>query len=239
MRHLNKVVAIIIISLISLMAQADETQIRESLAKLPKPVNADSISPTPMKGLYEVMVGPNIFYISEDGKYIIQGSMLDVATRTDLTELKLAKIRSGLIAGIDEAETVVFAPEQVKHKVYIFTDIDCGYCRKLHKEIDQFMAQGIKVQYLLFPRAGVGSSSYDKAVAVWCAEDRASALTEAKLGKDPGNKTCDNPVKKHIQLGAVLGLSGTPMMVTEKGTIFPGYMPAEQLALRLTSEMVQ
>ena len=239
MRLLYKVVVVVFISLLSLMVHADEARIRKSLAQLPTPLTPDSISPTPLEGLFEVIVGSNIFYISGDGKYIIQGSILDVFSRTDLTELKMAKIRAKLMTGIDEADTVVFAPEQVKHKIYIFTDLDCGYCRKLHSEIDQFMALGIKVQYLLFPRAGVGSPSYDKSVTVWCSEDKESALTQAKQGISLDKKTCDNPVIEHLKLGSALGLSGTPMLVTEKGTIFPGYMPANRLFNELEKDSLE
>ena len=235
MRFLKKII-VVIASLFVLTAHAGDAEIRKALAQLPTPVKPDTIIPTPIGGIYEVMVGSNIFYISEDGKYIFQGSILDVASRTDLTELKRSKIRGKLIASIDEANTVVFAPEDVKHKVFIFTDIDCGYCRKLHSNIDQYLALGIKVQYLLFPRAGAGSPSYDKAVAVWCSDDRAEALTLAKRGVDLGKKTCANPVIDHLELGWVLGLSGTPMIVTEKGTIFPGYLPPEQLIARLKND---
>lgn len=236
MRYLNKVIAIVIFSFLSLAVSANDAEIRKSLAQLTPPIKPDSIDSTPIEGLFEVMVGSNIFYISDDGKYVIQGSILDVAAKIDLTELKLAGLRAKLIAKIDEADTVVFAPEQVKYNIFVFTDIDCAYCRKLHGEIDQFMAQGIKVQYLLFPRAGVGSPSYDKAVTVWCSDDRAAALTKSKKGVTLDKKTCKNPVIEHMKLGGALGLSGTPMMVTEKGTIFPGYMTAQQLIERLKNE---
>jgi thiol:disulfide interchange protein DsbC len=236
MRHLNKVIVIFIFSLLSIAVSADDVAIRKSLAQLTPPIKPDTINSTPIDDLFEIMVGPNIFYISGNGKYVIQGNILDVATKTDLTELKLGGLRAKMIAEIDEANTVVFAPEKVKHNIYVFTDIDCAYCRKLHSQIDQYMVQGIKVQYLLFPRAGVGSPSYDKAVTVWCSDDKAAALTESKKGVTLDKKTCKNPVIDHMKLGRDLGLSGTPMMVTNKGTIFPGYMTAQQLVARLKNE---
>lgn len=120
--------------------------------------------------------------------------------------------------------------------MYVFTDIDCGYCRKLHSEMDQYLNEGIEVRYLFFPRAGLDSDSYNKAVAVWCAKDRNAALTKAKKGENIEMKQCENPVKAHMLLGEEFGASGTPMIVTDKGTIIPGYVNAMSLALGLEKE---
>ena len=131
---------------------------------------------------------------------------------------------------------IVFKPKKTKHSVYVFTDIDCGYCRKLHSEIDQYLTAGIEVRYLFFPRAGVNSDSYNKAVAVWCAKDRNEALTKAKKGESIDMKQCENPIKSHMKLGEEFGASGTPMLVTEKGTIIPGYVNAISLSQGLEKE---
>jgi thiol:disulfide interchange protein DsbC len=131
---------------------------------------------------------------------------------------------------------IVFKPKIAKYTVTIFTDIDCGYCRKLHSEIDQYMAEGITIQYLFYPRAGKGSDSYNKAVAVWCAKDHNAALTAAKKDEKIEMKTCDNPVDKHMQLAEDFEVKGTPMVVTEKGNIYPGYLPAKQLVEALEAE---
>jgi thiol:disulfide interchange protein DsbC len=119
---------------------------------------------------------------------------------------------------------------------YVFTDIDCGYCRKLHSEIKQYLDAGIEVRYLFYPRSGEGSDSYNKAVNVWCAENRTQALTQAKKGEPVPEKACDNPVSKHMALGTAMGASGTPMIVTEKGSVLPGYVPAAQLLQVLGEE---
>jgi thiol:disulfide interchange protein DsbC len=159
-----------------------------------------------------------------------------VAARKDLTEEKLSDTRKQAIEKIGQENMIVFKPKIHKYTVSIFTDIDCGYCRKLHSEIDQYLAQGITIQYLFFPRAGKGSDSYNKAVSVWCAKDRNAALTDAKKGNTPEAKTCDNPVDEHMQLGDEFDVKGTPMIVTEKGNIYPGYLPAKQLVEVLESE---
>lgn len=215
---------------------ADEKAIRESIARSMPSVKPDLIAPSEVKGIYEVMIGTNIFYMSEDGKYIIQGKVIDLESRKDISEEKLAKARLKVIDKVGKDQMIEFIPKESKHKVTVFTDIDCGYCRKLHKEIDQYMGEGITIQYLFFPRAGKGSGSYKKAVSVWCSDDRNDALTRAKNGETPEEKECENPVDGHMALGRELGVSGTPMIVTEQGTVFPGYMPAKKLSSALEAD---
>ena len=236
---MRKVFKIAVLSLFGLTlpaANADENAIRESMAKSMPTVKIDSVKPSVVKGLYEVIVGTNIFYFSDDGKYLLQGRLVDVAARKDLTEEKLSGTRKQAIEKIGQENMIVFKPKIGKYTVTVFTDIDCGYCRKLHSEIDQYLAQGITIQYLFFPRAGKDSDSYNKAVSVWCADDRNAALTAAKKDQKVPAKTCDNPVDEHMQLGADFDVKGTPMIVTEKGNIYPGYLPAKQLVEVLESE---
>jgi thiol:disulfide interchange protein DsbC len=217
------------------VAQADEAAIKKALATSMPGAKLDSVKASAIKGLYEVVVGSSIFYVSEDAKYLVQGRMVDIAAKKDLTEQKLVTIRQGILAKLSKDETIDFNAPLSKHSVYVFTDIDCGYCRKLHSEIDQYLAEGISVRYLFFPRAGKASASYDKAVSVWCAKDRNKALTLAKQDKAVEAKTCANPVDKHMQLAEEFEVRGTPTIVTDKGTVFPGYIPAKQLAEALAS----
>ncbi|MGY6277055.1 DsbC family protein [Methylomonas sp. MgM2] len=215
---------------------ADEAAIRKSIGESMPRAQIDSIQPTEIKGLYEVVTGGSIFYSSEDGRYLLQGQLYDAVAKKNITEDKLADVRKAALDNIGEKNMIVFKPEASKHSVSVFTDIDCGYCRKLHSEIDQYLDQGITVRYLFFPRAGKGSESYAKAISVWCADDRQKALTAAKKGESLQTKTCDNPIDQHMKLGEAFGMSGTPMIVTEKGNILPGYVPAGQLAKILDSE---
>ena len=216
---------------------ADEQAIKQVLGESMPSLKIDSVQPTQIQGLYEVIAGPNLLYISSDGKYLLQGKLIDVEARKDLTEEKLAGIRVKAVKQVGTDQMIIYKPEKNKYTVSVFTDIDCGYCRKLHSEIDQYLAEGITIQYLFFPRAGKGSESYNKAVSVWCAEDRNIALTDAKNGKDPEEKACENPVDTHMKLGEELGTRGTPMLITEKGTVYPGYMPAKTLVKALQSEI--
>jgi thiol:disulfide interchange protein DsbC len=218
------------------VAHADEDDIRKALSKSMPSIKIDSINSSEVKGLYEVIVGPSILYISEDGKYLLQGHLIDLEARKDLTDEKLAGARTSALEKLGEEQMIIFKPEKSKYKISVFTDIDCGYCRKLHSEMDQYLEQGITVQYLFYPRAGKGSDSYNKAVSVWCSDDRNEALTVAKKGGTPEVKTCDNPVDDHMKMGIAFEVKGTPMIVTEKGNIFPGYVPAKQLVKALASE---
>ncbi len=236
MKKIIKIAALSLLGLTLPVAQADESAIRAALAKSMPSVKVGSVKASEISGLYEVTVGGNIFYVSGDGKYLIQGHLVDVAERRDLTEEKLGGARKQALEKLGVDKMIVFKPKIGKYTVSIFTDIDCGYCRKLHSEIDQYMAEGITIQYLFFPRAGKGSDSYHKAVSVWCADDRKAALTAAKKGDTPPVKTCDNPVDEHMQLGEDFEVKGTPMIVTEKGNIFPGYLPAKQLVGALETE---
>jgi thiol:disulfide interchange protein DsbC len=236
MRKVIKIAALLLAGLTLSTANADEAAIRQSMTTSMPTMKIDSVKPSEVKGLYEVIVGSNIFYVSEDGKYLLQGRLVDVAARKDLTEEKLNGTRKQAIEKIGQDKMIVFKPKISKYTVSIFTDIDCGYCRKLHSEIDQYLAQGITIQYLFFPRAGKGSDSYNKAVSVWCAKDRNAALTAAKKDQKVEEKTCDNPVDEHMQLGADFDVKGTPMIVSENGNIYPGYLPAKQLVEALESE---
>jgi len=215
---------------------ADEAAIKKAIATFMPTEQVDAVKSSEIKGLYEVNAGSNIFYASEDGKYLLQGQLFDVDAKKNITESKLGAVRKAALDKIGEQDMIVFKAPNSKYTVSVFTDIDCGYCRKLHSEIDQYLAQGITVRYLFFPRAGKGSESYNKAVAVWCAADKNKALTAAKKGDAFDTKSCDNPVDKHMQLGEDFGMTGTPMIVTAKGNILPGYVPAAQLAKVLASE---
>jgi thiol:disulfide interchange protein DsbC len=220
----------------SLAASADEAKIRQSLAEFMPNETVSNVLPTGIPGLFEVTVGGNILYVSEDGRYVIQGDLFDVQGKKNLTEGNLGAARKAAIDKIGEAKMIIFPAANPKYTITVFTDLDCGYCRKLHSEISQYLAQGITVRYMFYPRAGKGSDSYKKAISVWCAEDRPKALTNAKQGGTIESKTCDHPVDQHMALAESFGLNGTPMIITPKGTVLPGYVPAAQLAKVLARE---
>ncbi|NKN32347.1 DsbC family protein [Marichromatium bheemlicum] len=213
-----------------------EQNIRAALEAVAPDIAISDIRPAPVDGLYEVLIGSELMYMTPDGRYFIDGRIVDLKTRTDLTEPRLAEARKGLVEAVGEEAMVVFGPADAKHTVTVFTDIECGYCRKLHSQIDDYVANDIRVRYLFFPRAGEGSEAYREAVAVWCAGDAAArreAMTAAKQGQPIEMRNCDNPVAEHMALGRELGLRGTPAIVTDDGTLIPGYVDPKRLALEL------
>jgi thiol:disulfide interchange protein DsbC len=186
-----------------------------------------------------VQVNSEIYYATADAEYLIAGRVIDLDTRVDLTDQALAGIRKGFLENLDSSQQISFSPAKPEHELLVFTDIDCGYCRKLHSQIDEYMAEGIAIHYLAFPRAGPGSHSFEKFISVWCAADQQKALTEAKTGAEPAPLQCENPVADQYQLGRELGVTGTPALVTADGTLIPGYMPPDQLKQRLDTIAAQ
>jgi thiol:disulfide interchange protein DsbC len=211
-------------------ADPDLVSLRNQLQEVFPGLPAEAISRTPVDGLVQVIYGPNVIYLSADGRYALQGSLIDLKTNSNLTEDVKNGLRARTLSTIPESEMVIFAPENPKHTITVFTDIDCGYCRKLHNEMASYNQKGIAVRYLFYPRAGIGSPSYQKAVNVWCADDRQAAMTKAKSGAVLPDKNCKNPVASNYEIGQAMGVSGTPAMVTEGGYMLPGYVPAERLS---------
>ena len=218
---------------ISVAAAQDYSAVEERMRTLAPSANSIAVSETPIEGILQVQINGDIIYTSADGKYMIQGRVIDLDTREDLTESAKAAIRRELIAEMDTTRQITFAPPQPKYSLMVFTDIDCGYCRKLHAQVEEYNQQGIAINYMSFPRAGIGSRSYEKAVAVWCADDQQDAMTQAKLGDEPDPDQCENPVAEQYQLGIELGVTGTPALLTSNGQLIPGYVPPEKLRARL------
>jgi thiol:disulfide interchange protein DsbC len=207
--------------------------ITKSLSKIFPGVTPDKIAPSPMEGVSEVLIGPRLMYVSNDGKYLLQGSLIDLKTRTDIGEERRDGIRLDALNDLGEEKMIVFPAKEQKHVITVFTDIDCGYCRKLHDEMDKYNEMDITVRYLMFPRAGIDSPSYKKAVTVWCSKDQQDAMTRSKSGENLPNVTCDNPVKEEYELGQLIGVRGTPAIVMEDGAMLPGYVPAARLVKAL------
>ena len=208
---------------------AAEERIRNSLKVLLPGLVPDSVNATPVENLYEVAFGTKLVYVTGDGRFLLQGKIIDLETRTELTEERLSKLKTAAMASLSEDTMVIYGPDEPKYTVTVFTDIDCGYCRKLHAEMDQYKEQGIRIRYLFYPRSGLNSPSYDKAVSVWCADDRHKAMDEAKAGRSVSSRTCDNPVAEHYALGQSFSIQGTPALVLDDGEVVPGYVPPVKL----------
>jgi len=213
--------------------KADIANIKDRFSKVLPGSTPDHISPSVLPGVYEVVYGAQILYMSSNGQYVIQGDLIDLDKRENITESTRKVQRAKLLNDIQDDTTIIFTPKKVKHTITVFTDIDCGYCRKLHKEIQDYLDAGIKVRYLAYPRSGVNTDSYYKVVTVWCSGDKNNAMTESKAGVKLPRKSCDNPVQEHMKLADQFGVTGTPTIVLEDGEVVPGYVPAARLSRML------
>lgn len=221
-------------------APAVEDVIKLSLKQIDGRLSAVSIQPAEMKGMYAVELNTGeLLYSDAKGEYFMVGQLFRLSPQdgfVNLTEGKRKKQRIEQMATVEAKDMIIYPAEgERKATVAVFTDVDCGYCRKLHKEIPQLNAMGIQVNYLAFPRAGVGSNAFNVMESIWCAapDKRNALMTQAKSGQQVAPSKCDSPVVSQLMLGQAVGVTGTPALVFEDGTLMPGYLPAKQLARTL------
>lgn len=216
---------------------ANLAAVRAKIGEMFAAIEPENVYPSAIDGWYTVQKGSIVAYVSSDGRYLLQGDMIDLDSNINLSEQSRNSARRKLMSSIGDDQMIVFSPADVKHSVTIFTDIDCTYCRKLHSEIDEYLAHGIEVRYLLYPRNGPRSPSWSTSEDVWCAKDRNRALTEAKLERNFSSDKCDaSIITKHYMLGQEVGLTGTPAILMADGTLLSGYLPPAALASRLQQE---
>lgn len=208
--------------------------VRAALVKAIPGVQVDAIKASPIPGYREVAVGGSkIVYVSNDGRFLLQGQLVELATRDNLTSISEGALRRDRLAAIGKDGRIIFSPPNPKHRVTVFTDIECGYCRRLHAQINDYMKAGIAIEYLFFPRAGINSGAYQQAVSVWCAADPRKAMTDAKADRPVPKKTCPNPVAKDFELGRRIGVDGTPAIYAADGTQIGGYLSPQDMLARL------
>lgn len=205
----------------------------EAVRKLNAQIKVDKVGAAPIPGFREAIVQGQVVYVSDDGRYMFLpgtgGAVFDTQGMKNLSEHAISGLRRDLLATIPKGERIRFAPPNPVHTVTVFTDVECGYCQKLHSEIAEYNRQGIAIEYLAFPRAGIGSPNYHQMVSVWCAADRRAAMTSAKTGGSVPRKACTTSVNQQYDVGQRIGLSGTPMILTEQGLQVGGYVPPAEL----------
>lgn len=234
-KQLLAVLALATTSLTGHAAEPDSAALKDKLEST-LGMSVSAIADSPVPGLKQATTDRGLFYISDEGRYFMQARIFDLQNgMKNITETALADMRLEGIKQFKE-DAIQFKAKKEKHEITVFTDTTCGYCRKMHKEIEQLNALGITVNYLAFPRNGLSSPTYDEMVSVWCAEDPAKALTNAKLDKDVSSAQCENTVAKQYEFGQSVGVSGTPNIILENGTLIPGYQPAGMLAQALDAE---
>jgi thiol:disulfide interchange protein DsbC len=217
-------------------APLDTTQPAGAIPAIPGVKNED-VRPTPVPGVFEVRRGADIVYMSGDGKYVFTGDLFQIAGHANLTEAHRRELRMKLIEAVPESQMVIFSPPQPKYTVTVFTDVDCGYCRELHRQIADYNRLGVRVRYVFFPRTGPNTESWFKAEQVWCSTDRKAALTRAKLGQPLDAKRCANtPVAQEYALGKAIGLDGTPGVIAANGALVGGYLPPAEMLAQLAQQ---
>ena len=219
--------------------KSDELLIASKInAVLPEGMSVQSVKESQIENLFIVDIGDlQPIYASKNGEfffygelYAVNGNMLQNTTKDEVN----LKRKSILDETLSEDDFISFKSENEKHSVTIFTDVDCGYCRKFHNEIQDFNDLGITVNYVAFPRSGLDSVSYNKIVTAWCSKDPKSVLTKMKQGQDVQLSMCQNhPVEAHFLLGQKIGITGTPAIIKSNGELLPGYLPPEELITRL------
>ncbi|WP_440875741.1 bifunctional protein-disulfide isomerase/oxidoreductase DsbC [Thalassotalea sp. PLHSN55] len=213
----------------------DEAYLKEKLSKN-LGIGINKVEATPLAGIALVMTDEGSFYASYDGSFFIQGKIYDLSgpQAVDLSDASLAKLR---VEGMKRFanDMIVYPAENEKHVITVFTDITCGYCRQMHKQMDQYNDLGITVRYLAYPRSGVTdrngnlSQGYKDLNSIWCHEDPAKALTKAKNGGNVAQRICDKPIKEEFDFGRQVGVNGTPAIILADGNMIPGYQPPERL----------
>ncbi|MGB5346949.1 MAG: DsbC family protein [Woeseia sp.] len=226
-----------VFALPAVASAADDAKLEAARAKISAlfdEIKPENVHPSPIQGWYTVRRGAIVAYVSDDGRYLLQGDLIDLQEQVNLSENERDQARLEMMASVDDRNSIIFSPKEVKYRVSIFTDIDCGYCRRLHGQIDEYLAEGIEVRYLLYPRNGPRSPSWSKAEEVWCAKDRNVALTLAKQDQPFESQSCDSPtVSEHYALGQDIGLRGTPAIVLDDGRLVSGYLPPDGLLARI------
>ena len=226
-------------------AQADESSaeldaVRQKIGETFDMIAPEDVSSSPVDGWYTIQTGSIVAYISADGRYLLQGDLIDLDTSVNLSENVRNESRRELMASVTDDQTILFTPEEVKYSVSVFTDVDCTYCRRLHSQIDQYLEHGIQVRYLMYPRNGPASQAWTTAEKVWCASDRQSALTMAKLDRDFPTAKCDaSAIQDQYVMGRDVGLNGTPAIILEDGTLIGGYLAPDQLIATLEQKTAE
>jgi thiol:disulfide interchange protein DsbC len=234
----NSLISFILIFSVSVSASQDN--IREGLKNiLPDGAVIELIEPSPIPGIYAVYYGDlQPIYVTQDGSFFIYGDIykININSISNITEKSVAERRKLILQNIPTEELISFKSSNEQFSVIVFTDVDCGYCRKLHNQIDEYNSLGISINYAAFPRSGLGTSAFTKMVGAWCSDNPKDSMTKLKNNSPLDISFCENqPVSKQYIIGKKLGVDGTPAIFSMDGEMFPGYIEPEELLLRLKS----
>ena len=216
----------------SLFSQ-DLILLKEKINKiLPEGVNVREITYSQERDIFIVDIGDiQPIYVLPNTEYIILGDIFSLkGDRPESeTEKDKGKLRLKILADLNQESFIKFKSNNEKAILTVFTDVECTYCRKFHSEINEYLANGVSINYLAFPRTGIDSSSYEKMVAAWCSNEKKESITNLKNDIDIEMNSCENPVENHFEIGRRIGVTGTPAIITQTGLLLPGYIPANEL----------
>lgn len=230
MKRLVTLVALLVLWPSLSAADSRLAAVKQKLAQRLPAVSVEGLRASKtVPGWYELEHGMQLLFISADARHLFLGDLIDLEAQKNLSEAWREQHARARIEAVGEENMIVMGPKNAKRTITVFTDVDCPYCAKLHREVPELTKNGVKVRYLLFPRTGKASESYRRAVAVWCAKDRNRAIGIAKTGGKLDMKTCTNPVDEHMALGEDIGVTGTPSLILDDGRVAPGYVPAREL----------
>ncbi|MGI9289712.1 MAG: DsbC family protein [Gammaproteobacteria bacterium] len=239
--RLNSIISVALTALLaSGLVQASDLISKHAMVQEKFPdYEVTRVAETPLAGLLEVTLGSQVLYMSEDGKYFLTGELYDYESKKSLTEQSRLQARAEYLESFKSDNALTFVADDEKYRVMVFTDIDCPYCRKLHREMAEYNEKGITVQYLAFPRQGPGTAGWAKAEEVWCSATPLQAMDQAKGGQKISGGKCESdydPVATQYRLGKDLGIAGTPAILRESGEMIVGYRSADELIEILESE---
>ena len=220
------------LALLALNTFANEKDIVQNLGQYIPNLKESDIVESSFKGVYEIILTEpklDIIYTSGDGLFLIQGDILDLENGINITKRRLANLAITALKKASENDKIIYRAEDEKYTINVFTDVDCPYCRRLHKDLPSLNELGITVKYLAFPRSGINTESFYKSVSIWCAKDKKLAMDVAMLQIDSPTINCDSPVVEHLNLAQNVGVSGTPYIFFENGINIPGYVEPKVL----------
>lgn len=215
-------------------AHAGEAEIRKNLAaSIPQLANIDEVRPAPMPGLFEVRVGFDVFYTDESGNFLLQGSLLDVKNRKNLTEERVAELSAVKFEQLPLKDAFKIVRGNGKRKLAVFEDPNCGYCKMFEKDLRN--VKDVTVYLFLYPI--LGSDSVTKSRDIWCAKDKAAAWNGWMVdGIKPASAECDTAaLQRNVAFGRKYNITGTPTLIFADGTRAPGALPAAQVEKMLAA----
>ncbi|MFC0309161.1 bifunctional protein-disulfide isomerase/oxidoreductase DsbC [Gallibacterium trehalosifermentans] len=221
---MKKLILALLLTVTATTALADDAKITAELKKLG--VKEVEIQPSPLPGMKAAITDQGIVYMSEDGKYVLYGSLYQV---TDKGPANLSnKLLMSQVDKLSE-QMIVYPAKNEKYVVTVFMDITCHYCHLLHEQMKDYNDLGITVRYLAFPRAGLSSKTAQQMESIWVAKDPVYALEEAEKGNLPKELKTADMVAKHYRLGLQYGVNGTPSIILPNGELLGGYLPPKEL----------